>query len=254
MNEPILMPDEPALNLPRVITWSIAALLVIHVIRAFLLSAEQDFDLVFLFSFIPARYDNLDIPELASGLGPDLWTPVTYGLLHGDFVHLGVNAVWLAAFGSALAWRFGAGRFLLFTLGATVAGAAAHYLAHPHEIIPVVGASGAISGHMAAVSRFMFQTGGPMQRLGRGSRERFSVPAVSLIGVLTDRRVLLFLTVWFGINLLAGFGTLVPNGDDAQIAWEAHVGGFLFGLIAFGLFDPVREEPVPEPYGDEDET
>lgn len=228
---------EPILNLPAVVTALIALLVGIHIARTFLLGPRQDQEVLLLFSFIPARY-------LASGLGVDfpggfpaeLWSPLTYALLHADAMHLGINSVWLAAFGSALAWRFGTGRFLIFTALAAVAGALLHYAAHSEDFVPVVGASGAISGHMAAVSRFMFQGGG-IGAMRRGPAA-FRAPAVSLPGILRDRRVLGFLAVWFGLNLAFGLGALAVPGEDAQIAWEAHVGGFLFGLLAFSLFDP----------------
>lgn len=251
MDEPILIPrDEPALNVPRVVAWLIGLLVVIHVVRAFLLTVEQDSELIVWFSFIPARYDPEVGQAFPGGLVADVLSPLTYSLLHGDFLHLGVNAVWLAAFGSALAWRFGAGRFLLFSAGAALGGALAHYLSHSGEAIPMVGASGAISGHMAAVSRFMFQNGGPVAPFARNPRHRFSTPAVSLPGILRDRRILAFLGLWFAINLIAGFGLLIPTEEGVTVAWEAHVGGFLFGILAFGWFDPVGNKAPQEPCDD----
>ncbi|WP_181707586.1 rhomboid family intramembrane serine protease [Chthonobacter rhizosphaerae] len=251
MSEPILVPRrEPVLNLPRVITALLIVLAIIHLVRTYVLWPRQDQLLLLVFSFIPARYEAAGLGvDFPGGALADLWTPLTYGLLHGDFVHLAVNGVWLAAFGSALAWRFGAWRFLLFSALATMGGAAAHYFAHSQDFVPMVGASGAISGHMAAVSRFMFQTGGPLGRYGRDPQARFQVPAVPLSGVIADRRVLGFLAIWFAINLLAGFGTLAVPGEEAVVAWEAHVGGFLTGLLLFDLFDPVRRAPVEvDPY------
>lgn len=244
MDEPFLAPrHEPAVNLPRVVAWTLVLLAAIHLIRAFVLTADQDTLVIVLFSFIPARYDPVIGPAFPGGLLADLWTPVTYSLLHGDIFHLTVNTIWLAAFGSALAWRLGAGRFLLFTLGAAVAGAMLHLAAHTGEAVPMVGASGAISGHMAAVTRFMFQNGGPVAPYRRDPRRRFSAPAVSFSGIFRDRRILLFLGVWFAINLIAGFGLLLPTEEGVSVAWEAHLGGFLFGLVAFGWIDPVGNAP-----------
>jgi membrane associated rhomboid family serine protease len=231
---------EPVFNLPPVVSWMIAAFALVHIVRVFLLTPMQDAGVILTFSFIPLRYHadlaGLDFP---GGQGAEFWTPVTYAFLHGDFMHLAVNSIWLTAFGSALAWRFGAMRFLAFSGLAAVAGAAAHYLAHSEDLVPVVGASGAISGHMAAVSRFMFQRGGPLRSMRRNP-EMFQAPALPLIGVLTDRRVLAFLGIWLGLNLVFGLGGVTVSGEQAAIAWEAHVGGFLFGLIAFSWFDPVR--------------
>ena len=66
------------------------------------------------------------------------------------------------------------------------------------------------------------------------------MPALPLSAVLRDPRVLIFLGVWFGLNLLFGLGSLGVDGGDQAIAWQAHIGGFLAGLLAFALFDPVK--------------
>ena len=61
--------------------------------------------------------------------------------------------------------------------------------------------------------------------------------------VLRDPRVLAFLVVWFALNLIFGIGSLSLDGGDQEIAWQAHIGGFLAGLLAFALFDPVKASP-----------
>jgi membrane associated rhomboid family serine protease len=65
---------------------------------------------------------------------------------------------------------------------------------------------------------------------------------------LRDPRILGFIAVWFGINLLFGMGSISITGESETVAWQAHVGGFIGGLLLFGLFDPVtaskyRDEP-----------
>jgi membrane associated rhomboid family serine protease len=57
--------------------------------------------------------------------------------------------------------------------------------------------------------------------------------------------VLAFLAVWFGLNLLFGLGAVSITGEDQPVAWQAHVGGFVAGLVLFSFFDPVN--PVREP-------
>jgi membrane associated rhomboid family serine protease len=64
---------------------------------------------------------------------------------------------------------------------------------------------------------------------------------------LRNPRVLIFIAVWFALNLIFGIGSKIVPGSDADIAWQAHVGGFLTGLLLFPLFDP-----VPPRSGDED--
>ena len=176
----------------------------------------------------------------AGWAGADVWTFVTYTVLHGDWLHLAFNAIWLLAFGSAVAWRFGAARFIAFSVLCTAAGAALHLAFHYGEIAPVIGASAAISGYMAAAIRFMFQPGAPLGLFRIGGADAFKIPAHGIVETLRDRRVALFLLVWFGVNLATGLGSIALGGESSQIAWEAHVGGFIAGLLAFPFFDPVR--------------
>jgi membrane associated rhomboid family serine protease len=74
------------------------------------------------------------------------------------------------------------------------------------------------------------------------------VPAISLIGVFSDARVLLFLGVWFGMNILFGLGSIPITGADQTVAWQAHIGGFLAGLILFSWFDPKQNTLVAGDY------
>lgn len=228
--------------MPAAVTALIAAMIVVHLVRAFVLTPDQDYGLLLIFSFIPVRYTEVARDfGFPGGIYAEIWSPVTYGLIHGSATHLLINVVWLAAFGSALARRFGTSRFLVFTLLGTVAGAAAHWLVHPEDTVPVVGASAAISAHMAAVARFMFQSAGPL-RANRRDIGVWHAEAVTLPGILADRRVLGFLGVWFGLNLAFGLWSSAFGGPDGTIAWEAHIGGFVFGLLAFSLFDPPPED------------
>ncbi len=232
--------SQPALNLPPVITAISIVLVTLHVMRAF---ADQETDLQFLLwlAFIPARYDAalaLRLP-LPGGEAADAWTFVTYALLHGDAMHLVINLVWFLAFGSAVAWRFGALRFTVFLAVTAAAGAAAHLATHFGEFVPLVGASASISGAMAASLRFAFEAGGPLGYFRDGSRNAFFVPAAPLAVALRNPQVLVFLAIWFFLNLGFGLGSMPELGVSGEIAWQAHIGGFVAGLLLFPLFDPV---------------
>ncbi len=238
------MKREPLFNIPPVVVAVLAALALIHVVRTLLLSDDQDIEFLLTFAFIPARYDTSALGAvLPGGFGAELWTFVTYALIHADWTHYGVNAVWLLPFGSAVARRFGAPRFLLFFAVTSVAGAAMHLVTHAGEQFPMIGASAAISGTMAAAMRFAFQRGGPLGFWRDGDDAAYRVPAIPLSGVLSDPRVLAFLAVWFGINILFGLGSIPITGSDQVVAWQAHIGGFLAGLILFSWFDPAPHEP-----------
>jgi membrane associated rhomboid family serine protease len=233
---------EPLFNIPSVIVGLLAVLVLIHGVRVVLLDDDQDIWILLNFAFIPARYDTSMVLDgvLPGGLGADIWTFVSYSLLHGSWMHLGVNGVWLLAFGSPVARRFGAPRFLAFFAVNAAAGALMHLLTNAGSQAPMIGASAAISGAMAGAMRFAFQRGGPLGSLRSDDDAAFRVPAIPLTGVLSDARVLVFLAVWFGINLLFGLGSQSITGGDEVVAWQAHIGGFLAGLLLFSWFDPVR--------------
>lgn len=212
-------------------------------------------DITLLAALFPARYtaspDGVYL-IFPGGWPADLWSLFSYTFLHANWMHLGFNAVWLLAFGTPVARRIGTVRFFLFYFLCGVIGAIAHILTHAGEIVPTVGASAAVSGLMGGAARFVFLDGGPLGRLGRsfyGEVSRAEAPRAeaSLRQALTDPRVLVFVGVWVGLNILFGAAGLTVTGDMASIAWEAHLGGFFAGLLAFGLFDPIRRSPSGGP-------
>jgi membrane associated rhomboid family serine protease len=234
-------PREPILTLPPALTAYIALIAVIHL--RVLLPADWENWTIDVFGFIPKRYDstllNITFP---GGEGAKVWTFVTYSLLHANLTHILFNVLWLLPFGSALARRFGALRFYLFMAVTAAAGALAHLLTHEHAIAPMIGASASVSGTMAAAIRFAFVKGSFLS-FSRGDAEAAAkVPALSLSRALRDGRVLAFLAIWFGVNLIFGIGSIAIGADGASVAWQAHIGGFLAGLVLFSLFDPVPRE------------
>jgi len=235
-------------NVPPVVIATLAALALVHVVRVYMLSDWGDLMFLRLFAFIPARYDQSLIVggEYPGGLGAEIWTFVTYAFIHADLMHIGFNAAWLLPFGTAVARRFGTTRFLVFMAVTAAAGAGAHLVTHLGERVPVVGASAAISGAMAAAMRFAFQRGGPLGVWGQSDPQAYRIPAAPLSAALRDPRILAFLGVWFGFNLLFGIGSLPLIGEGQQVAWEAHIGGFLAGLVLFSPFDPVQ---ASHPFG-----
>ncbi len=245
------MQREPLFNIPSVVLALLAVLALVHGVRTELLSDDQNIEFLLNFAFIPARYDGSMVlgGELPGGFGAEIWTFVTYSLIHADWMHFGVNAVWLLPFGSAVARRFGTLRFVAFFVVTAAAGAAMHLATHAGEQFPMIGASASISGMMAAAMRFAFQRGGPLTMMRGDDEQAYRVPAIPLTGVLSDARVLIFLAVWFGINILFGVGSMPITGGDQPIAWQAHIGGFLAGLFLFSWFDPPAR-PQYDPFGE----
>jgi membrane associated rhomboid family serine protease len=230
---------EPAFNVPTAVLATLAVLAAIHLIR-WLLPEDLDIEVLLRFAFIPARYDAASpyASDMLGGTGAEIWTFVTYAFLHGDLTHLAVNSIWMLAFGSAVAWRFGTARFLVFSAITAAAGAATHLALHFGDPTPVVGASAAISAHMAAATRFIFGSGGPLGVFRHSGRDAFSIPAEPLSQALRRPQVIAFLGVWFGTNILFGLGAVALIGEGSSVAWEAHIGGFLAGLLLFPAFDP----------------
>src|SRR5262245_66487929 len=105
---------------------------------------------------------------------------------------------------------------------AAAAGAAVHLITHFGELLPMVGASAAISGAMAAATRFAFQRGGPLG-LWRDPAEACRVPAAPLATSLRDPRGLAFPLGWFGVNILFGGFALGMPGVGQSIAWQRRV-------------------------------
>jgi membrane associated rhomboid family serine protease len=268
------MPEqrERIFNLPGVVVGLIAVLLAIQGLRG-LLTPEQDIDILQRFAFVPGRFTFAFDPDKVSHAYNELaktsqvqaeiarfflgdgdvqwWTPVTYAFLHANWMHVGVNCLWFAAFGAAVARRFTTWRFIAFFIVTAIAGALMHFLTHMAALEPVIGASAAVSGTMAAVARFAFQQGAPLgETLGFGRRHgetsTYQLPAPPLREVLTDRRAVSFLGMWFLINFIFGAFAAPLGASDATIAWEAHIGGFLAGFFLFPWFDPKPALP-PKP-------
>ena len=238
---------EPIFNVPPVVVATVAVLVGVHAFRLYALSPAQDARFLLTFAFIPARYATAPFihGSLPGGFGADLWTFFTYAFLHADLLHIGLNLAWLLPFGTALARRFGAWRYVLFMLVTAAAGAFAQLIGDPGTDVPMIGASAAISGAMAAAMRFVFQAHGPLEtwRQGVGNGEAYRVAPLSLLATFRDFRFLLFLAVWMGLNALFGLGAVSFGQEPGQqIAWQAHIGGFLAGLVLFTAFDPVAPQ------------
>lgn len=256
-------PRQPILNVPPAVAAVLGALLAVHLLGQ-VLPDEAGAWMFDHLAFVPGRLTALVDPAAvgdrvallpssdAQGLdrrgiaefflsgGARVWTPVTYALLHGGWTHLGVNAVWLLAFGTPVARRFGAARFLLFLGAGALAGALTHEVLFPFSFDPLVGVSAAVSACMGGALRFAFRPVGEPRVPG-------SPPALPLSRLAGDRRVTGFAVAWFVTNLVTGVGPVADALAGGPVAWQAHVGGFLLGLLGFALFDPVGAHPPAAP-------
>jgi membrane associated rhomboid family serine protease len=259
---------EPVFNIPAVVAATIGVLVLLHVLRS-VLSDGADLRLLLDLAFVPARWvvawDPAKAAEIVAsivqeGSGPETasrlafaqyllgkaespyWTILTYAMLHGSWTHVLLNGVWLAAFGTPVARRCGPMRFLALGLASAAGGAIAHFLVNATSVMPMIGASAGVSGLMGAATRFVFTSGPGSLRPGAWPGPHAPVPRLSLWEVARNSRAALFVGVWFVTNLLFGLFATPLGVTDASIAWEAHVGGFLVGLLIFPLVD--RSEPI----------
>jgi membrane associated rhomboid family serine protease len=219
---------EPAIRMPTVVWGVIAAMAAIHAFRLYVLDAAADEWLLYHFAFIPARY-TFPISEQDFGW---LTGPVASSLLHADWLHFAVNSFWLAAFASPLAERWGTLRFIGFWIASAAVSAFVYGASIGFADAYLIGASGVASAVTGAACRFAL----PIRR-GRHSGFARMAPRLGVIEAIRQKSVAVFIAVWALSNGLVVFGIGLPEGEAYNIAWQAHVGGLLFGFLGFGLFD-----------------
>lgn len=155
-------------------------------------------------------------------------TTISALFIHGSWGHAGMNAVGALAFGAPVARIFGLGvkgavGFLLFYLVCGVLANLGYAALHLHDALPLVGASGAVSGLFGAASRLLEHRPG--------------------LSPFRSRTVIASLAAWIVINVGLGLMHYAPGIGDAQIGWEAHIAGYLAGLLLIGPFLRLFAEP-----------
>ena len=224
----------PAFNVPRIIPWLIGLLAAIHLFRLY--GPVSDETVIYYFAFIPARLGGtLPVGDSLLEQGARFWSLVTYSFLHADWMHWGFNSISMLAFGTPLARRLGAARFLLLSALGSIGGALAYYMLHPSQIAVLIGASAAVSAQVAGAIRLIFAR--PVLAGIAGERQIGPRPALTLSETFTSRMPLMFILVWLGLNYLFGATGIGMPAGEGLIAWEAHIGGFIAGLFLLGLLE-----------------
>ena len=261
---PIAPTREPVFNLPAVILACVGALVLMHALRVWVLAPETSLQWLVELAVIPARWSAaLDpfrvetiLQEARAGLSGSQadarealaryilgeadgkpWTALTYALLHGSWSHVLLNGVWLAAFGTPIARRCGVVRFMVIFLAATAGGAAVHAACNASSVIPMIGASAGVSGLTAAAATFVFARTQSQSFHIALRTEPHNRPRQSFGALLRNRSAAAFLAVWFGTNLVFGLLAEPLGMIDSGVAWEAHLGGFVTGLLLFPWLD-----------------
>ncbi len=208
--------NSPAFNVPRIIVVFIGIFCAAHFYRL-QLSPLADARLLYQYGFIPAAF----IQNNAL-----YWfTPLSYAFLHGNLTHLVLNSLWFLAFGSVVARHLGAGRFALFFALTSIVSAVFYGLLHANLVSPMIGASGAVSGAMAAALLLSPNDVGTIMPLSVAVR---------------DKRILATTLLWVVINIASGFGANPGIDNNVQIAWEAHLAGFFSGMLLIGSLSRLK--------------
>lgn len=180
------------------------------------------------------------LPQLAHGeLHVATWLPVlTAMFLHGGWLHVGGNMLFLWIFGDNVEDRLGHAGYLIFYLVAGVLATALQVALAPHSTVPSLGASGAIAGVLGAYLVLY-----PDARV---------LTLVPLGFFLTTMRIsaFWFLLVWFALQAVHGLTSLGASANTGGVAWWAHVGGFLTGLMVGFAARGARRPPPRNPWAD----
>jgi membrane associated rhomboid family serine protease len=203
---------------PPVITWMLIATNCLVFLFQDSLSPYELELLLRQFALIPARYSNV----LASGdsdlAAVDIVPFFSMMFLHGGWLHLIFNMWTLWLFGTTIEDRQGHGRYLAFYLGCGLAASVAHVMFNPTSIIPALGASGAIAGILGCYMRLF-----PLARV-------VVVVPILFIPLFFEVYAFVFIGLWFLLQILGSMMALLQPSSSGDVAWWAHVGGFVAGF------------------------
>ena len=210
-----------------IVTWSLIAANVLIFVGSLSLGSKGAEEVVMRFGVIPDVLvnGNWTAPRTAGGSLGSWVTPVTSMFLHGGILHLGSNMLFLHVFGDNVEDVLGRARFVWFYLLCGLGAVIGQVLVDPSSMVPMIGASGAISGVLAG-----YVTLFPHARV------------VTLIPIFIFIHFMevpagIFIVLWFLLQLVQGYlslGMIAEGGGG--VAWFAHIGGFLAGLVAIRRF------------------
>lgn len=165
-----------------------------------------------------------ELPRLWSGQPTAVLPFLTNMFLHGGWLHLGSNMLFLYIFGDNVEDRFGHGRFLAFYLLCGVLASFAHAFFNPHSALPSLGASGAIAGVLAAYLRFF-----PQSRI-------LTLVFLGFFVTTAEIPAVIYLLIWIGLQVVSGIANF--GATEGGVAWWAHIGGFAAGYLLSLLLAP----------------
>jgi len=218
----------PSKNYPVVNT----ALIGINVL-VFLVQLSQGPNLnkfVYIYGLVPARYS---VPGIAAYFSPglQLFSLLSFMFLHGGWLHLIGNMWCLWIFGDNVEDRLGPARYLIFYLLCGLLSGLFHLVFNLGSNVPTIGASGAIAGVMGAYIILY-----PHSKI-------LTLIPILIIPWFIEIPAFVFLGIWFLIQFVNAAGSSVAMGG---VAWWAHVGGFIFGMVLLKLFQTLPRAGVSD--------
>ncbi len=216
----------PTRNYPIVNTTLIAVNVVLFLVELSQGPGLERF--IYMYGFVPARYT---IPQIASYFttGQQLVSLITFMFLHGGFWHLLGNMWSLYIFGDNIEERLGPLRYLAFYMICGLTSGLSHLAFNFNSTMPTIGASGAIAGVMGAYF-ILF----PKAKI-------LTLIPIFFIPYFIEIPAFFFLGIWFVFQFLSAAGS---HGQMTGIAWWAHIGGFIFGIIFLKLFLALPEGSI----------
>jgi len=218
--------DNPTTTRPYVTVGLMIANVLVFLWQHLLLSPEAGERVVYALGVIPAVLMGREALPAELALLPAPATILTSMFMHGGFLHLAGNMLYLWIFGNNVEDAMGRVRFLVFYVSCGVAAVFAQVLPNPGSTVPMIGASGAISGVLGAYLLLY-----PRARVLLG------LPLGFLIVQLGRFPAGWVLVAWFVMQLLmGGMNATRPSGAEGGVAFGAHIGGFVAGLLLVTLF------------------
>lgn len=176
------------------------------------------------YGLVPIRYFEPYWARVNGLPATNYWPFLTAAFLHGGWLHIILNMWTLYIFGATMEGRMGSAPFLAFYLACAVASTFVHAWFNATSDVPVIGASGAIAGVIGAYA-VTYPT----------ARITLLVPIV-IIPLIFDIPAVAFAAIWFGMQVIQGAWESLTPDMGGGIAWWAHIGGFIAGILILPLF------------------
>ncbi len=221
---------QPIFNLPPLVAAIAGLFVAIQAADSFVLNDSTRQELLVWLAFIPYRI--VDISTAPGGVWPLLWTPFTHAFLHAGWEHVLLNTVWFVIFATPIAGRYGTTKLIGLFLLSALAGAIAFAATTLPGFAILIGASGGVAGLTGAAVRFIFQPIHVKTDPETGERIVLGRHLATIAQVFRHPTARIFTIMWIILNGIVPLVPLFMPGMQVEIAWQAHLGGFLFGFLA----------------------